>query len=130
MDGTRRMFWQYTMAGGMGSWWGHTYPNPEQLHTHLVFWVDNNRFLLEMQPENSLSEGAYVLADPGKSHLIFYQEDCNSINMDLSGMPGPKAAIAVDTKKVYKEIKLGELDAKKHSWQAPYQSDWAIAVGE
>ncbi|HLS27516.1 MAG TPA: fibronectin type III domain-containing protein, partial [Opitutales bacterium] len=36
---------------------------------------------------------------------------------------------AVDTLKPYQEIDLGMLDATSQTWTAPYQSDWAIAIG-
>ena len=49
--------------------------------------------------------------------------------MDLSSMPSAARAIAIDTKKAYAEISLGDLSATDQTWNAPYQSDWAIAVG-
>ena len=39
-------------------------------------------------------------------------------------------AVAVDAKKPYAEISLGELRPRKNTWKAPYKSDWAVAVGE
>jgi hypothetical protein len=136
MDGTRRLLWSETMAGGMGGFYGfypdspYPYPNPEQLRTHYTFWHTNNRFRLDMQRANSLSNGAHVLSTPSKSHCVFYGENASSIHMDLSGMPGAQRAIAVDTKRQYKEIKIAALSAKEHVWKAPYRSDWAIAVGD
>ncbi len=136
MDGTRRLLWWESMAGGMGGFYGfypdspHPYPNPEQLRTHYTFWHTNNRFRLDMHRANSLSNGANVLSDPSKLHCVFYNENASSIHMDLSGIPGAQPAIAVDTKKEYKEIKIGTLSAKDHLWKAPYRSDWAVAVGD
>jgi len=49
--------------------------------------------------------------------------------MDLSGMAQAQPGVAVDTKKEYEEIDLGMLGGKEHAWNAPYRSDWAIAVG-
>ena len=49
---------------------------------------------------------------------------------DLLKMKGSQPAVAVDTQKVYKEIDLGMLNPGKHNWKAPYESDWAIAVGQ
>jgi hypothetical protein len=44
-------------------------------------------------------------------------------------MTGPQPAVAVDTKKEYRERGIGTLRPGKHTWQAPHKSDWAIAVG-
>ena len=60
---------------------------------------------------------------------VFYREDATSIRMDLSKMPDAQPAIAVDALKPYREIELDALSPKEHVWKAPYQSDWAIAVG-
>ncbi|UCG58501.1 MAG: hypothetical protein JSU70_03130, partial [Phycisphaerales bacterium] len=38
-------------------------------------------------------------------------------------------AVAVDTRKAYAELVLGGLSPAVRKWQAPYRSDWAIAVG-
>ena len=136
MDGTRRLLWSETMAGGMGGFYGfypdspYPYPNPEQLRTHYTFWHANNRFRLDMERANNLSNGACVLSDRPKKNCVFYDENVSSIHMDLSSMPGEQRAIAVDTKRQYKEIKIAALSAKEHVWKAPYRSDWAIAVGE
>ena len=135
MDGTRRLLWSEAMAGGMGGFYGfypdspYPYPNPQQLRTHYTFWHTNNRFRLDMQRANHLGKGSYVLAVRSKESFVFYDEDTLSIRMDLSGMPGEQRAIAVDTKKEYKEIEIAALSAKEHVWKVPYRSDWAIAVG-
>jgi len=133
METTRRHFWWYAMAGGMGGHWGYhprysneRYPNPEQLAAHRQFW--DGRFLLDMAPANTLSDG-YVLKDAANMHYVFYKEDTDSVRMDLSGMDGSRPAVAIDTKKAYAEIDLGLRSAGDQTWEAPYASDWAIAVG-
>jgi hypothetical protein len=137
MENTRRALWHYTLAGGMGSWWGFyklgvaesplpPYPNPEQLRTVNQFWAD--RFLLDMERANSLTDG-YCLKTTTNADYVFYKESTNSIAMDLSSMAGALPAVAVDTKLEYAEIDLGTLTATSQSWTAPYVSDWAIAVG-
>lgn len=138
MDLTRRLFWQYTMAGGMGSFWGFfnkeygkadpLYPNPEQLRTHYSFWHIKKRFLLDMNRANHLSD-AYVLASKNNKNLVAYKEDTDFIEIDLSNMPTPSQVIAVNTKNEYKEINLGALAAKKHTIRFSVMSDWALAVG-
>ena len=135
MDGTRRLLWWESMAGGMGGFFGfypdspHPYPNPEQLRTHYTFWHTKKRFRSGMQRINSLTSGGYVLRVPSKTHYVFYNENTSSIRMDLSNMAGVQPRIVVDTKKEYDEIETGTLSSKEHIWKAPYRSDWAIAVG-
>ena len=132
MDGTRRFLWKLTMADGMGCFWGfypkskYPYPEPHQLRCASEFW--KGRFLLDMSPDNSLTDG-YCLKASDRKHYVFYKEDADSIRMDLSKLAGKDEAVAVDAKKEYKETKVGALGRKKQVWKAPYVSDWAIAVG-
>ena len=137
MENTRRALWDYTMAGGIGCWWGFyeegtassplpPYPNPEQLATVNQFWV--GRFLLDMSRDNSLTDG-YCLKTSTNDNYVFYKESTSSVQMDLSGMSGSKPAVAVDTKLTYAEIDLGTRTATNQTWTAPYSSDWAIYVG-
>jgi hypothetical protein len=131
MDGTRRLIWWQTMAGGMGGFFGfyrksrHPYPKPEQLRCVRDFW--RGRFLIDMMPAASLSDGL-CLKTPDNRHYVFYREDCDSIQADLSGMPAPGDALAVDTRKEYAEIRLGRLAPGSHRWNAPVRSDWAVCV--
>jgi len=135
MDGTRRLLWWETMAGGMGGFFGlypkspHPYPDPEQLLTHYIFWHENTRFLLDMQPANKLTDAGYVLCSASKLHYVFYNEDALSVQLDLTSAVRKLPAVAVDTKKVYREIDLGILESRTQKWKAPYRSDWAIAIG-
>jgi hypothetical protein len=135
MDGTRRLLWAESMAGGMGGFFGfypdspHPYPNPEQLRTHYTFWQVKNRFKLDMQTAEGHDGDGCVLFCPSQMRHIFYSENASSIRMNLSAIRGAQPAIAVDTKKDYSEIDIGTLRAKEHVWRAPYRSDWAIAVG-
>ena len=69
------------------------------------------------------------LRNPGRTHYIFYKENCTSVGLDLTQMRGSQRAVAVDARSRYKELDLGKLSIGKHNWQAPYKSDWAIAVG-
>ena len=83
-----------------------------------------------MQRANGLSREGHVLSVPSNTHYVFYGENTSSMSMDLSAMKGTQPAVAVDTKKEYREIEIGTLSAKKHVWKAPYQSDWVLAVGD
>ena len=137
MENTRRALWHYTLAGGIGAWWGFyqygvagsplpPYPNPEQLATVNQFWAE--RFLLDMERANSLTDG-YCLKRTNDNY-VFYKENTNSIQMNLSGIGQALPAVAVDTKLDYAEINLGTLNRTSQTWTAPYVSDWAIAVGD
>jgi hypothetical protein len=135
MDGTRRLLWWETMAGGMGGFFGfypdspHPYPNPEQLRTHNTFWHENIRFLLDMQPVNMSVDNIYVLRSASKRYYIFYKEDASFVRLNLIDASAQLPAVAIDTKKAYREIDLGMLENQNQQWKAPYRSDWAIAVG-
>ena len=51
------------------------------------------------------------------------------MEMELTLMQCKSPAMAVDTKKEYAEVDLGQLTPGKRTWKAPYESDWALAVG-
>ncbi|MCP4453345.1 MAG: hypothetical protein GY809_17950, partial [Planctomycetes bacterium] len=131
MDGTRRLRWWQAMAGGLGGFYGfyssspHPYPHPEQLLTAQRFW--KGRFTLDLERAENLTDGC-ALATRDMERLIFYKEDTNAIKIDLSDMPHPVHALAVDTCKRYEEIDLGLLDAREQTVRFPYQSDWAVVA--
>ncbi|MFO8014903.1 MAG: DUF5060 domain-containing protein [Phycisphaerae bacterium] len=134
-EGTRRFMWQQTLAGGMMGFWGHypksykyrgPYPEPQQFQCHREFW--QGRFLLEMRRAKGLSDG-FGLATPDGAHCVFYREETDRMEMDLSEAGGPLSAVAVDSTKPYREINIGPLKPGKHTWKAPRESDWAIAIG-
>lgn len=133
---TRRGLWHSTMAGGAANIWGnllnprpdgvsHPYPNKEQIKTWSLFWQD--RFKKEMVRDNSITDGL-CLKVPGDL-LAFYKENADSIKMDLSELKDKFDAVAVDTRKKYKELRLLHFSAKPNQvFKAPYKSDWAVAV--
>jgi hypothetical protein len=126
---TRRGLWHHTMAGGVGAIWGHMdspgiYPNKEELKCFSVFWNDNNRFRKDMVTDNSLTNG-WCLRE-SDNYYVFYKENTGEITYSFSGKP--KKVIAVDTRKKYQEIELGKKKSGNHVFNAPYVSDWAIAV--
>jgi len=139
MELTRRGLWHSAMAGGVANIWGNVlnggtaaggseaYPKPHQVKTYATFM--DKRFSAGMSRANGLTNG-YALRRKGNKQLLFYREGALSVDLDLSGAAGPLPAVAVDTKKAYKEISLGTLPAKKQTYKAPYKSDWAIAVGK
>lgn len=138
LDMTRRGLWHATMAGGVGNIWGYLvpsaveggsrpYPNREQIQTYARFFA--GRFPLGMQRANHLTDGVALvsrMADGG--FLLFYREAADRLRLDLSGLKAAAPAIAVDTKQPYRELDLGLLEARAQTWNAPYPSDWAIAI--
>lgn len=137
---TRQGFWRSTMAGGVANIWGRIendvavndgrkaslpYDNAAQLLTWRRFF--ENRFLPDMVRDNALTDGWALRS--GRSRYVFYRESAASIRLDLSGMDGDQPAVAVDARRPYQEVILGQLEPRQQTWQAPYESDWAIAVG-
>lgn len=138
---TRQGLWHSTMAGGVANIWGDltnhsganngtdttgNYGNANQLKTNAEFFKD--RFHKDVERCNGLTNGK-CLKMPDNTHFMFYRENTSSIQMDLSGMSGGQTAVAVDAKKTYAEINLGMLSSTNQTWNAPYSSDWAMAVG-
>lgn len=134
---TRRGLWHSALAGGVANIWGNLLPEAdeggsqpyairEQIKTYARFF--EHRFLKEMQ---TVYEGPELrLVTPDGSNAIVYREDSDIVRLRLSGMSGPLPVVAVDAKKPYAEVEVGVLDAEDQVWEAPYRSDWAIAVGE
>ncbi|MBZ0255185.1 hypothetical protein K8I31_03940, partial [bacterium] len=128
-DETRRGLWHHAMAGGVAAIWGNldgdgVYPNKDALKCFSIFWNDKGRLKKDMATDNAITDG-YCLNDSGRSY-VFYKENCKTIHFKLNG--APKTAVAVDARKAYAEINLGQLNAGGHTFEAPYESDWAIAV--
>ena len=126
---TRRGLWHHTMAGGIGAIWGNmdspgTYENKDEIKCFSVFWNDNKRFRRDMVIDNSRTDG-FCLRE-GDQYYVFYKEETDHLRYGFDG--GGKKVVAVDTRKVYEEIDLGRMDAGDHVFNAPYSSDWAIAV--
>lgn len=127
---TRRGLWHSTMAGGVANIWGNlvrpdgSYEHKEWIQTWARFF--ENRFLKELERANGLTDGV-GLKTPDDGHFIFYKEDTDSIQLDLSSLKSEQPMIAVDTL-TGKEI-AGRFTAGRQVWHAPHESDWAIAIG-
>jgi hypothetical protein len=133
LETTRRALWQFAMAGGSSSIWGvlwdggEPYPESTQLYNHAAFWRD--RFTLALYPNDALSS-ALALAYEDLSRLVLYQQDTDTITVDLSAMPSAQPAVALDTRSgEYVELDLGVLEPMEQTLTLPYPSDWAIAIG-
>ena len=115
--------WGHLQAG-WDAWQGSArYENPQMIKTYSRFFA--RRFRNEMRP----AAQGMCLQVPAGTHYVFYAEDTGTMMLDLTAMAGVQPAVAVDTLRPYQELPLGRLTATETSWQAPYRSDWAIAVG-
>jgi len=133
---TRRGLWHAALAGGVANIWGNLLPEADQegshpyrikplIKTYALFF--EKRFLKDMQTEKKGE--VLMLRTPDHKQIILYQEDTDEVTLNLAPRSGTLSAVAVDTKKAYQEIDIGSFSAQDHRWQAPYQSDWAIALG-
>ena len=137
LDMTRRGLWHSMMAGGVANIWAYlidapkdgrsaVYPNREEIRTWSRFW--KGRFHKEMARNNRRTDG--VCLEIAGRFCIFYKENTDSIRMDLTGLPTPVVALAVDTRVQYREIPLAALEATPgQAFKAPHKSDWVIAAG-
>ena len=134
---TRRGLYHSTMAGGVANIWGNLinarfdgsgpYEHPEWILNYGRFF--SFRFLPDLMRDHSITDG-YALRTPLYTQFIFYKEDANYIDLDLSGSEIPLPLVAVDTKDAeYVEISGGTLNPEEQRWSAPYESDWILAVG-
>lgn len=130
METTRRALWQFSLAGGAGSVWGHEgaeYPNKDQLRTHYTFWHAKGRFDLDLERAPMVSDG-WALRSTDGERFVAYKEGATSVQLDLSGAPESLVGVAVDTKLAYAPVPIGLLAPGPHTIALPYASDWAIAV--
>jgi len=131
-DNQRRQLWNNMMGGGVSAIWGadgraDPYVNPDWFKTHFTFWT--NRWINGMVRDNSLTNGKGLRTNDYRNY-VFYSEGTSTLTYDLSNAPGVLHVIAVDTKSQYVDIDLGIKAANSYTWTPPYQSDWALAVGE
>ena len=133
MDTTRRARWQFTLAGEAGAVWGPLwnggppYPHPEQLRTHAAFWRD--RRSLDLVPAAVDGAAVFAMRDAGGTRTIVYAEETAAVPLELAHLAGPESAVAVDTRSSYAEHLVGELGPSDRVWNAPYVSDWVVAIG-
>lgn len=137
---TRRGLYHSTMAGGVANIWGihpdHSpdgvYSNKEQIKTYSVFFYGKDRFLADMVPANQMSADTdtRILLSRRTQSLSLYRETAATIHVDLTDMLGPQPVVAVDTKKPYREIDLGDLQPEAQTIRLPMVSDWVLAVGD
>lgn len=130
-DQTRQLLWQYAMAGGMGSFWGffpespRPYKKKEQLRTHYTFWNEKN-WLNSFNFSTSKNGNHYALTS--SSRIIIYSEEATSIPLSFINKPGSYNIIAIDTRKSYSELNLGNGTSSTGSINLPYSSDWAVIL--
>lgn len=136
MDATRRALWRMTMAGGAGSVWGvhwderEPYPAPNQIRTFRRFW--DGRLDVDLEPSRA-EDGTYWFAAADGSRAVAYAEDTDTLT--LPHVAEGALVMAVDTRgDDYEERSIaptGTADGAPDEpwrWQAPYVSDWAVAI--
>ncbi len=136
---TRRGLYHSTMAGGVANIWGihpdispgSVYPNKGEIKTYSTFFDEKGRFLADMAPANQLSGDGdtRILRSQRTRSLVLYRENAAEIQIDLTGMPGPLPAVAVNTKEAYAEVQLGTLQPHTQRIKLPAVSDWVVAIG-
>jgi len=84
-----------------------------------------------MVPANQMSADTdtRILLSRRTQSLSLYRETAATIHVDLTDMLGPQPVVAVDTKKPYWEIDLGDLQPEAQTIRLPMVSDWVLAVG-
>ncbi len=135
----RRGLYHSTLAGGVANIWGihpslspgGAFPNKHWIKTYSVFFHGKSRFLPDMVTKNNLSSNpdTRVLRSGKTSSLVLYRESTATIQIDLSSMTKPSPVVAVDTKKPYAEIRLGNLKPELQTLKLPSTSDWVVAIG-
>ena len=134
---TLRSLWSLSMAGGVAAIWGvdwdlqASYPQPEQLRTHRAFWA--GRPAAEMI-SSARSDGSLTLMSPGGERGVIYAPDAARVELPLL-TPGVTVT-AVDTRRSYEPLDISppsvgssQLGAgEPFAWDAPYVSDWALAI--
>ncbi|HXV65266.1 MAG TPA: hypothetical protein VEK15_31515 [Vicinamibacteria bacterium] len=144
VDDVRRGLWRSTLAGGVGNIWGYLleggthelgsapFPNRDVIRAHFEFI--RGRFVKEMRrcsPGDADPESTTLCLGSAQSgRYLFYKERASRVELSLENLRAPQPAIAVDTRQSYREIDLGEMEPDTSTWEAPYESDWALAVGE
>ena len=138
----RRGLWHSTLAGGVGNIWGYLleggshelgsapFPNREAIRTHFDFI--EGRFSKRMKrcspPDAHPAETTLCLTDGPR--FVLYKEDSARVELPLGALEKPEPAVAVDTRRAYREVEIGPLPPGKKVWEAPYESDWALSVGD
>jgi hypothetical protein len=142
LEDVRRGLWHSTLAGGVGNIWGYLleggthdlgsapFPNREAIRTHFEFI--RGRFLKGMKrcspPRSRPAETTLCLARGPR--ILLYKEDTSKVELPLGDLDASEPAIAVDALRAYLEIDIGTVGPGGGVWEAPYESDWALAVGD
>ena len=135
MDTTRRSLWALTLAGGVAAVWGIDwdvqvpFSHPEQLRTYSEFWSGR----LQGDLVSSVrADGSLALIDEADGTGVVYAE-----GTDLVSLPVVKEGVtawAVDTRAAFQRLPVTGAAADPGAsgagrvWQAPYASDWAVAL--
>lgn len=137
-DEIRQGLWHSMMVGGVANIWGNQlirndsgvsapFPNIDEIKTHFEFF--KTRYSKEMVADTTFSN-AVALRRTNTGNFVLYQEDTDSIQIELTLSDTTKPLIALDAKMPYLEIPIDTLRKTNQVWRAPYISDWAISYGD
>ncbi|MEM8858225.1 MAG: DUF5060 domain-containing protein [Chloroflexota bacterium] len=137
-DETRQGLWRSFMSGGVANIWGNLnlssggsyeigsipYENKDEIKRYFVYstkWYGRG-----LHRCNELTNGVCLKSDQNDK-FIFYVENGNSIDLDLTDAAEELPYVAVDT--ISGQELTGTFSVDSLSWSAPSTSDWVIAVG-
>jgi hypothetical protein len=129
---TRRSMWQFSIAG-VGAVYGEksdgSYPAADEarFRVHQRFW-STRHVSPRVQVAKLTSE--YAMRSSDADRYVVYQENTGTVSLPLAGLASAKTAVAIDAdSETYTEVSLGRLTPGDQTWDAPYASDWVVAVG-
>jgi hypothetical protein len=142
MEDIRRGLWHSTLAGGVGNIWGYLleggshdlgsapFPDSEAIRTHFEFIRERfSKGMRRCSSERAQPAETTLCLSLGPRFLL-YKEDASQVEIPPGDRAGAGPAIAVDARRPYREIDIGPIPPERRLWEAPYASDWAIAVGD
>ena len=143
-----RGMWHSAMVGGVANIWGNltsdgsthdprineaeapssSFPNGDELRTYRTF-VDNYFQLGMVNCDSEADANAACQRHANNSTRNLYREDATEISVDLSGHTGDTTVVAVDTRRAWAPVGLGQANRGNAQISLPYLSDWAVNIG-
>lgn len=147
LDEMRLGMWHSAIAGGVANIWGNStaadgvtydeginealrpsnsFSNADALRTYR-FFVDRYYELGMINCDQEADAPCQRRANNSARNL--FKENANNIQVDLSGHTGARSVTAVDTRRAWAPVSLGNVDAGNVQISLPYVSDWAVSIG-
>jgi len=143
-----RGMWHSAMVGGVANIWGNltsdntnhdprineaeapssSFPNGDELRTYRTF-VDNYFQGGMVNCDSEADANAACQRTANNSTRNLYREDTTEISVDLSGHTGNTTVVAVDTRRAWAPVGLGQANRGNAQISLPYLSDWAVNIG-